>query len=269
MSDSAYTIVIHGNDTIGKSTLGPALRAAGEIVYARGDEDPTLEDTLLVRTFDKLTLQLADDDHAPLPESYTDKDGVHRRIVRNILDADLPRPSSAARGPPKHRQELAAFYGLPVVDTGKKGVDETASSNIALTRNSEILAPFSMLALRTLTPNNVSSLVIRRAVIPGCGLRPAAGRDHRHRVRTTTIPHDANAPLRLCLVVEGESKQSYKVETPLTRHFDNHVLVFLKPTMYSHGKQAAAEITDLNAIRATGSRLFLEMLHRAGISHTC
>lgn len=113
MSDSAYTIVLHGNDATGKSTLAPALRAAGHVVYARGDEDPTLEDTLVVRAFDKLTLQLADDDRAPLPESYTDKDGVHRRIVRIILDADLTvlqarladRPSTD-----KWESEKSLFY---------------------------------------------------------------------------------------------------------------------------------------------------------------
>lgn len=89
MSEPVYTIILHGNDATGKSTLAPALRAAGEVVYARGDEDPALEDVLVVRSFDKFTLHLADDDRAPLPESYTDKDGVHRRIVRIILDADL------------------------------------------------------------------------------------------------------------------------------------------------------------------------------------
>lgn len=90
MPESPYTIVLHGNDATGKSTLAPALQAAGEVVYARGDEDPSLEDVLVVRGFDKFTLQLTDDDRAPLPEAYTDRDGVHRRIVRIILDAELP-----------------------------------------------------------------------------------------------------------------------------------------------------------------------------------
>jgi hypothetical protein len=113
MSESAYTIIIHGNDATGKSTLVPALRAAGEVVYARGDEDPTLEDAIVVRSFDKLTLKLAADDRAPLPTSYTDKDGVHRRIMRIILDADLPilqgrlakRPSTD-----KWESEKSLFY---------------------------------------------------------------------------------------------------------------------------------------------------------------
>ncbi|KAL7940309.1 hypothetical protein V8C42DRAFT_363194 [Trichoderma barbatum] len=309
MSDSAYTIVLHGNDATGKSTLAPALRAAGEVVYARGDEDPTLEDTLVVRTFDKLTLQLADDKRAPLPTSYTDKDGVHRRIVRIILDADLPvlqarlahRPSTDKWESEKSLfyfrarfLELAAFYGLPVVDTGKKGVEETVSDIIALARNPEVLALFSLLALRTLTPDDVSALASRRAVISGvdyvqrleeimaieCGetsiFTPEDVRAQCYRdpglvhalVNHYDNLHDTKALLRLRLVIEGESKQIYKVETPLTRHFDNHILVLLKPTIYSHSKQATAEIAGLSAIRATGSRLFLEMLHRAGISHT-
>ena len=113
MSESAYTIILHGNDATGKSTLVPALRAAGQVVYARGDEDPTLEDVLVVKSFDKLTLELASDDRDPLPESYTDKEGIHRRIVRLILDAEVPvlqarladRPSTD-----KWESEKALFY---------------------------------------------------------------------------------------------------------------------------------------------------------------
>ncbi|KAH7345796.1 hypothetical protein BKA66DRAFT_434082 [Pyrenochaeta sp. MPI-SDFR-AT-0127] len=320
MSEFTYTIVLHGNDATGKSTLVPALKAAGQVVYARGDEDPSLEDALIVRTFDKLTLQLADDDRAPLPELYTDKDGIDRRIVRIILDADVPILQARLANRPhtdkwesekalfyfrarflvcsSHTalpyQELAAFYGLPVVDTGKKAVDETVSDIIALARNPEVLALFSMLALRTLSPDNVASLASRRAVISGvdyaqrleeiialeCGetsiftpedVRSQCSRDRgllHALVNHYDNLHDETAPLRVRLVVEGESKQIYKVETPLTRHFDNHVIVFLKPTIYSHSKQSTAEIAGLSAIRASGSRLFLEMLHRAGISHT-
>ena len=113
MSESAYTIVLHGNDATGKSTLAPALKAAGEVVYARGDEDPTLENVLVVRSFDKFTLQLADDERAPLPDSYTDKDGVHRRIVRIILDADLSVLQARLANRPstdKWESEKALFY---------------------------------------------------------------------------------------------------------------------------------------------------------------
>ncbi|CAI7614370.1 unnamed protein product [Penicillium palitans] len=289
MSQSGYTIVLHGNDATGKSTLAPALKGAGEVVYARGDEDPALEDTLVVRSFDKFTMEFT-------AESC------------ELLDADLPvlqarlanRPSTDKWESEKalfyfraRFLELAAFYGLPVVDTGKKGVNETVSDIIALARNLKALALFSMLALRTLTPDDVASLASRRAVIPGidyaqrleeiiaveCGetsiftpedVRTQCLRDPglvHALVNHYDNAHDANAPLRLRLVVEGESKQIYKVETPLTRYFDNHILIFLKPTIYSHSRQATAEIAGLSAIRATGSRLFLEILHRAGISH--
>ena len=180
------------------------------------------------------------------------------------------------------------------MDTGKKGVDETVSDIIALARDPETLALFSMLALRTLTPDHVASLSGRRTVMPGvdyaqrleeiiaieCGetsiftpedVRAQCQRDPglvHAIVNHYDNVHDANAALRLRLVTEGESKQIYKIETPLTRHFDNRILVLLKPTIYSHSKQATAEIAGLSAIRAAGSRLFLEMLHRAGISHT-
>jgi hypothetical protein len=180
------------------------------------------------------------------------------------------------------------------VDTGKKSVDETVSDIIALAHNTAVLALFSKLALNTLNPDEVASLANRRAVISGvnyaqrleeiiaieCGetslftpedVRNQCSRDPglvHALVNKYDNLHDGKSPMRLRLVVEGESKQIYKVETPLTRHWDNHVLVFLKPTIYSHSKQATAEIEGLSAIRASGSRLFLEMLHRAGISHT-
>ncbi|EGX93066.1 hypothetical protein CCM_04438 [Cordyceps militaris CM01] len=313
MSEStAYTIILHGNDATGKSTLVPALRAAGEVIYARGDDDATLEDTIVVRSFDKFTLRLADDDRGPLPQSYTDKDGVQRRIVRIILDADLDvlqarlakRPSTDQWESEKSlfyfrarflgHQELAAYHGLPVINTGEKSLDETMAEIIALARNPETLALFSKLALRTLTPEDVASLADRRAVIAGvdyakrlediiaaeCG-ETSLFTPEDVRAQCLEDPglvhalvnhhdnlHDAEAPLRLRQIVEGESKQIYKVESPLTHHFDNLVLVFLKPTIYSHSKQATAEISGLSAVRASGSRLFLEMLHRAGISHT-
>jgi hypothetical protein len=180
------------------------------------------------------------------------------------------------------------------MDTGKKGVEETVSDILALARNPEVLGLFSKLALRTLTPDDVASLANRRAVWPGvdyakrleeiisieCGetsiftpedVRAQCSRDPglvHALVNQYDNLHDPNAPLRLRLVVEGESKQIYKVETPLTRHFDDQVLVCLKSTIYSHSKQSTAEISGLSAIRAAGSRIFLEMLHRAGIRHT-
>ncbi|KAI9146801.1 ATP phosphoribosyltransferase domain-containing protein [Paramyrothecium foliicola] len=309
MSKLACTIVLYGNDATGKSTLVPALRAAGEVVYARGDEDSTLEDTLMIRAFDKLTLQLPDDNRAPLPESYTDEAGICRRIVRIILEADV----SVLQARLTNRQstdkwesekalfyfrarflELATFYGLPIVDTGSRSVDETICDIVSLAHSPELLALFNKLALRTLTPDDVASLAGHRAVIPGvdytqrleeiviteCGetsiftpedVRAQCSRDPglvHAVVNHYDNLYDANAPLRLRLITEGESKQIYKVETSLTHRFDNYMLVLLKPTIYSHSKQTTAEIAGLSTIRATGSRLFLEMLHRAGIRHT-
>ncbi|KAK1955778.1 hypothetical protein LY78DRAFT_686603 [Colletotrichum sublineola] len=130
MSKSAYTLVLYGNDATGKSTLAPAPRATGEVVYARGDEDLTLEDTFIVRTFDKLT------------------------IVRIILDAELP-----------------VF-------------------------------------------------------------------------------------------------QARLASRPSTDKWESEKSLFYFRERFLRGKQATAEIAGLSAIRATGSRLFLEMLHHAGFSHT-
>ena len=62
---------------------------SGPPVTSSQPEHPTLGVALVVRAFDVLTLQLVDGYRAPLPESYTDNDGVHPRILRMILDDDL------------------------------------------------------------------------------------------------------------------------------------------------------------------------------------
>ncbi|KAH4221578.1 hypothetical protein HBI06_157650 [Parastagonospora nodorum] len=159
MGDSAYTVVIYGKDATGKPTLVPALRAAGQVVYAREGENPTLEDAIVVRSFENFTLQRAGDDRATLPTSYKDKDGVHRRIVRIVLDPDLPvLQGRLAEWPSINKWEsekflfcFSAFYGPPVVDTGKKSVDDIVSDIIALARNTEILALSLELSLGILT----------------------------------------------------------------------------------------------------------------------
>jgi hypothetical protein len=113
MSAAAYTIVLHGNDATGKSSLASALRTAGATICARGDGDDGLEDALAIRAFDKLTLCLPDDARAPLPDAYTDAAGVRRRVVRVVLDAELGVLRARLAGRPSTDQwesEKALFY---------------------------------------------------------------------------------------------------------------------------------------------------------------
>lgn len=67
--------------------------------------------------------------------------------------------------------------------------------------------------------------------------------------------------------VQGESKIVYKILSPYT-YFDSIVLITLKPTIYSHSKQATGEIVGLEKVRAQGTMLFMEMLARNDISHS-
>ncbi len=66
---------------------------------------------------------------------------------------------------------------------------------------------------------------------------------------------------------EGESKIIYKIISKYN-YFDELVLITLKPTIYSHSKQATGEIKDLEKIRAQGTMIFMEMLFRNEITHT-
>jgi phosphoribosyl-AMP cyclohydrolase/phosphoribosyl-ATP pyrophosphohydrolase/uncharacterized protein related to proFAR isomerase len=80
------------------------------------------------------------------------------------------------------------------------------------------------------------------------------------------IELDLETPI-LIEYVQGESKVIYKIISKYN-YFDDLVLITLKPTIYSHSKQATGEIGGLEKIRAQGTMIFMEMLFRNDISHS-
>lgn len=68
------------------------------------------------------------------------------------------------------------------------------------------------------------------------------------------------------LVTEGESKQVFEILSK--NKYLNFYIIVLKPTIYSHSKQACGEIKDLEKTRASGTQLILEMLWRNNCKHT-
>jgi len=73
----------------------------------------------------------------------------------------------------------------------------------------------------------------------------------------------------LRLVAEGESKKVYEIISKFnSAKYLNYYVIELKPTIYSHSKQACGEIKDLEKVRASGTQLILEMLWRNNILHT-
>lgn len=68
------------------------------------------------------------------------------------------------------------------------------------------------------------------------------------------------------LVTEGESKQVFEIIS--NSKYLNFYIIVLKPTIYSHSKQACGEIKDLEKVRASGTQLILEMLWRNNCKHT-
>lgn len=75
-----------------------------------------------------------------------------------------------------------------------------------------------------------------------------------------------NNELYLRLVTEGESKRVYEIIS--NNEYLNFYVIALKPTIYSHSKQACGEIKNLEKTRASGTQLILEMLWRNNINHT-
>lgn len=78
---------------------------------------------------------------------------------------------------------------------------------------------------------------------------------------------ETNALPPLQLIREGESKRVYRIITK-NPYLKDLAVIMLKPTIYSHSKQATGEIAGLAEVRAKGTQVFLEMMWRNGLRHT-
>ncbi|KAE9392057.1 hypothetical protein BT96DRAFT_1023765 [Gymnopus androsaceus JB14] len=315
------TVVLHGNDATGKTTLCRAINEAGQLCFTRGDEDPAHDVDL--KTIDAYTLQLSSDDRQPPKCKYIAPDGTERHIVRVFLDAEIPtlqariasRPSTDKWETEKalfyfraRFREIAAFFGFPLVrtDVGKT-VPETVAQILDFISKPLTLTLLKEVSLRKLTPEKIhamaniyqpvegvnyrerlddilekecheNSLFTPKDILDQCEvddlLEYSLVNSYDGKFAPSFVPSLDNitgqqylsAAFRL--VVEGESKQVYRLETPITNYFDDHLFVILKPTIYSHSMQATAEISKLSSIRAQGASLFLEMFNRSGVDHT-
>ncbi|ATZ80961.1 bifunctional phosphoribosyl-AMP cyclohydrolase/phosphoribosyl-ATP pyrophosphatase protein [Bodo saltans virus] len=70
--------------------------------------------------------------------------------------------------------------------------------------------------------------------------------------------NDKSKILFIC-VKEGESKQIFFA---ISKLFNNKCFIRLKPTIYSHSKQASGEISNLHLIRGSATQMFMEMIWR-------
>ena len=76
-----------------------------------------------------------------------------------------------------------------------------------------------------------------------------------------------NSKIWLEKLVEGESKQVYIIRDKWD-YFKNKVIIFLKPTIYSHSRQSTGEIKGIEKIRASATNYFLEIMWRNGLNHS-
>ncbi|KAE9399238.1 hypothetical protein BT96DRAFT_1019691 [Gymnopus androsaceus JB14] len=290
------TVVLHGNDATGKTTLCRAINEAGQLCFTRGDEDPAHDVDL--KTIDAYTLQLSSDDRRPPKCKYIAPDGTERHIVRVFLDAELPtlqariasRPSSDKWETEKalfyfraRFREIAAFFGFPVIRTDVgKSVPETVAQILDFIAKPLTLTLLKELSLRNLTPEKIhamaniyqpvegvnyrerlddilekecheNSLFTPKDILDQCDvddlLEYSLVNSYDGKFAPPFVPSLDNitgeqylsAAFRL--VVEGESKQVYRLETPITNYFDDHLF-------------------------PQGASLFLEMFNRSGVDHT-
>lgn len=319
----SITVVLHGNDATGKTTLCRALNEAGQLSFTRGDENPAHDVDL--DTIDTYTLQLTSDDRQPPKCKYFAPDGTERHIVRFVLDAEISALRDRISNRPSYEQrdvhsekalfyrrarfrEIAAFFGFPLIRTDVgKSVLETVAQILDFVKKPLVLTLLKEVSLRNLTPEKIyqmaniyqpvegvnyrerlddilqkecheNSLFTAKDVLDQCEvddlLECSIVNSYDGKFAPPFVPSSngitghqyLSAAFRL--VIEGESKQVYRLESPLTNYFDGHLFVILKPTIYSHSMQATAEISKLSSIRAQGASLFLEMFNRCGVNHT-
>lgn len=171
MTVKPVTVVLHGNDATGKTTLCRAVNDAGYLCFTRGDTDPKHD--VDVKALDALTLQLPVDGRQQ-PKSVYTVDGIERRIVRIVLDADIKSLQHRIASRPKSDEwesekalfyfrarfkELAAFFGFPIVRTDDgKSISDTVSEIISYIEKPDILGVIEGLKLQTLTLERVYEL---------------------------------------------------------------------------------------------------------------
>lgn len=293
-------VVFFGNDGTGKSTLAKAILTEGFLGVERNLVPESLKEVLVPSSVDRLTLEYPETwpQVWPVPSEVM-YEGEILPVISVILDAEVEvsvtrissRPGRDVWETPKALKyfrsrflELAAWYGIPVIRTDTQGEAETAKAVTTASRR---------LPLGNLTPELINQYnpekneeFLRRAakVVPASQLetgflpvRPeffarwlAGGTWSRQGDFLTasrqgievSIPWPRNQPV-LTLFLEGESKRLYRV----LGDSSGLVIIQLKPSIYSHSRQATGDIVGLEKVRASGTRWFLEMMWRNGITH--
>ena len=202
-------------------------------------------------------------------------------------------------------REISAYYGIPLIDTTKLDINEVINKIISMHVNNSQYNEVKNLALKNISHDIIDSLNIETILInmitefdfnkiddlPTCPLYGSILSEMPNKYkkklfarwlldgsiyvknkiikieRNEIIYEIPNEKSLLLLVSEGESKKVFRFLTD-NSYLKHLAVIILKSTIYSHSMQATGEIKDLGKIRATCTQIFLEMMHRNGLTHT-
>ena len=313
-------LILCGNDGTGKTTLTQLINEmfhkdkTNLIVLERSDDLHNKFD-LDPEILDRLTLKLTFEER---PLNLTETINISNHIIPVywiILDAELSElekrlthrdtrdrwESPKALFYYKYRfRELAAHYGLPIVDTTHKDINVTINELLTIPQYYQEIRKtrLSNLTFEMIDSMDIENLLVKlpELIIPTefddlgelkhvLDLNPTIYKkltarwlingfiklaDNKLTISrdkyTYTIDYFENK-LLFKLLTEGESKKVYQIITD-NPYLENIVIIVLKSTIYSHSKQATGVIANLGEIRAEGSQLFLEMMWRNGLKHS-
>jgi phosphoribosylformimino-5-aminoimidazole carboxamide ribonucleotide (ProFAR) isomerase/phosphoribosyl-ATP pyrophosphohydrolase/broad-specificity NMP kinase len=312
MKKTDKLIILSGCDGVGKTSLVQFMNKNTEYnVIERSNaiiDDVDYSKLLQVNFLDQQTLKYTFEERDNLQEKLSLNHNIDIYWIvlyadhKVLLDRISKRDSSDLWETPKalfyynqRYRELSSFYGLPLIDTSNKKIEEISDYI------KELIGIYPYIRKTSLQniDKNLSKYDIENKIelkdIPKIEydlFDPRFDTDieknyyikHklavRHLVNNTQITYSFDniafnkvnvqtdyQELLLLLVKEGESKRVYRVLYP-HKYFDNMYLIQLKSTIYSHSKQSTGYIEDLAKIRAEGTQLMLEMMWRNTLNHS-
>ncbi|CAH6420029.1 Phosphoribosyl-ATP pyrophosphohydrolase [uncultured virus] len=283
MNQTNTTIIILGNDGTGKTSIVKALREKGYFAWERSVSNIAEYPSNLVapKEIDKITLALPLDVTDPAAFTNFEKRMFQPYIYWFMIDVDvntiIRRISNREDSDPTFETPKALAYfrkrylqfaysiGIPIISNEGR-FQETFDTILGFVTDPEKYQTIHSFQLHGKTRTDLEQYI---NFVP-----PVAEGDFLYPILSSIFgPLTAESKkgrsdsIWLERLTEGESKQVYRIQDKWG-YFKNKVIIFLKPTIYSHSKQATGEITGLEKIRAFSTNYFQEIMGRNGLNHS-
>lgn len=280
---SKSTIIVIGNDGTGKTSIVKYLRECGYSAWERSVFDIEAYPKHLVspKEIDKLTLSLPLDVIDSESFSNLEKRMFQDKVYWFLLDLDVEtiqnriskrdildpiyETSNSLSYYRKRFLQFAYSMGIPVI-SNVGSLEDTVSHMLDFIRT-----PGKYQTIHNFMLHGKTKADLERYInyIP-----PSYEGDFLYPILSSVfgeispeISKSCSDDIGIYKLIEGESKQVFCI-WDRWGYFHNKVIIFLKPTIYSHSKQSTGEITGLEKIRAKATNYFLEIMWRNGLNHS-